>query len=117
MDGALDRGQLQVAAPSESLCDSCFSFCTSSKGVQTNFLCTPFEDVQKLKQLSHNDSASSTLSVRLTTDDSSHFARPVLLSPPPPVPPHRLHISSFVGCGVDGEIIGDPTQTGVRCSV
>ena len=52
----IGRGRTDRVELTESLCDSCFSFRTSSKGVQRNFFCTPFVDVQKLKQLSHNDS-------------------------------------------------------------
>ena len=67
----------------ESLCDSCFSFCTFPKRVQRKFVCTRFEDVQKSKQLSHNDSDGAGTSVRVRSRAPSIFyarcPEPVLL--------------------------------------
>lgn len=79
--------------------------------------CSSFENPQKLKQLSDNDSASSTLSVsfRPMIRATLHVLCYSLL----PLPCHRTDclFPRLRGVVSTGEIIGDPTQTGARCSV
>ena len=79
--------------------------------------CSGFGNVQKLKQLSHNDSDSACTSVcvRPIIRATLHVLYCSLL----PLPCHHTDcvFPRLRGVVSTGEIIGDPTQTGARCSV